>query len=313
MPSSAKPIRIGVVGLGKIARDQHLPVIAASTNFEIAFLADRAVESDINAPHFTSLDSALESGISCDAVALCTSPQPRFELCERLFDFDCAILLEKPAAATFAQAETILANAQRSGNLVFAAWHSKFSPQIEMARQWMASRDLIHGRVEWRENAKKWHPGQDWLWRDGGFGVFDPGMNALSILSEIVPNRLQVENGQLFIPENAETPAKANFQLSTGSAEIDVAFEFLASDSEKWDIFLEATDGSRMMLSRGGASIAIDSRPTVHDTPKEYESVYAHFANLIQQHKTDFDIEPLRITDQIFQVAAREHCGAIEI
>ena len=41
-------------------------------------------------------------------------------------------------------------------------------------------RDLEGGRA-------RWHPGQEWIWQAGGFGVFDPGINALSIVTRILP------------------------------------------------------------------------------------------------------------------------------
>ena len=41
-------------------------------------------------------------------------------------------------------------------------------------------------RIDWRESVRKWHPGQEWVWEPGGFGVCDPGINAMSIFTEIM-------------------------------------------------------------------------------------------------------------------------------
>jgi hypothetical protein len=41
--------------------------------------------------------------------------------------------------------------------------------------------------IVWHEDVRKWHPGQQWIWEPGGFGVFDPGINALSIATRIFP------------------------------------------------------------------------------------------------------------------------------
>ena len=43
--------------------------------------------------------------------------------------------------------------------------------------------------VTWKEDVRHWHPGQQWIWEAGGFGVFDPGINALSIVTKIMPDR----------------------------------------------------------------------------------------------------------------------------
>jgi D-galactose 1-dehydrogenase/L-arabinose 1- dehydrogenase len=64
----------------------------------------------------------------------------------------------------------------------------------------MAGRPAGH-RVQliWREDVRVWHPGQDWLLAAGGFGVFDPAINALSILTRVLPERL-AQSAELGIP-----------------------------------------------------------------------------------------------------------------
>ena len=39
-------------------------------------------------------------------------------------------------------------------------------------------------QVTWKEDIRRWHPGQDWILAAGGFGIFDPGINAFSILTQ---------------------------------------------------------------------------------------------------------------------------------
>ncbi|MEL7109611.1 MAG: Gfo/Idh/MocA family oxidoreductase [Pseudomonadota bacterium] len=300
------PIRLGIVGLGKIARDQHLPAIAHNHEYEIAFVADKAVRAPINAPHFCSLEAAIASGIEFDAVSLCTSPQPRLELCERLFPLNCSLLLEKPSAGTYEQAKSILAKAESNSTLVFAAWHSKFAPQVEVASAWLSKQTIVSGKIVWRENPAKWHPGQDWLWREGGFGVFDPGMNALSILTTILPDRsFEVTSGQLGIPENSETPTLASFLLQADETKINCEFEFHSHGQEIWDVSLTTADGSQLTLSEGGASVSINKEPPYRQQPREYDAIYKHFAQLICQQQNDFDIEPLRIIDAVFSNSSR--------
>ena len=49
-------------------------------------------------------------------------------------------------------------------------------------------------KVTWKEDVRKWHPGQEWIWQPGGFGVFDPGINALSIVTKILPEPIFAES-----------------------------------------------------------------------------------------------------------------------
>ena len=45
----------------------------------------------------------------------------------------------------------------------------------------MRERTIRTLTVAWKEDVRIWHPGQAWIWKAGGLGVFDPGINALSI------------------------------------------------------------------------------------------------------------------------------------
>jgi hypothetical protein len=49
-------------------------------------------------------------------------------------------------------------------------------------------------RIEWREDVRVWHPGQTWIWEPGGFGVSDPGINALSVATRILPRPFFLTN-----------------------------------------------------------------------------------------------------------------------
>ena len=74
---SADPIRLGLVGVGVIARSQHLPAIAASPRFDLIGAASRhAGVEDVQ--NRSSLPELLEAVPGIQAVSLCTPPAPRF-------------------------------------------------------------------------------------------------------------------------------------------------------------------------------------------------------------------------------------------
>lgn len=298
-----KPIKIAVVGLGKIAKAEHLPAINRNKAFELVYVVDRHLMDGGDVPAFKTLSAALESDIAFDAVVLCTSPQPRFDLCRMLFNHPCSILLEKPPLASPNEARAIRTEAKSKHVNLFAAWHSRFAPKIAIAREWVETHELKSGSIEWRENAAKWHPGQTWLWQPGGFGVFDPGINALSILTALYPRIWTVRDPHFRTPANAHTPVSADFSLVGEQAEVDVSFEFHHTDEEVWNIKLEATDGDTLELFSGGAAISINRADKLSGGASEYDSVYAHFAALIREGKSDMDLAPLEIAADAFLLA----------
>jgi D-galactose 1-dehydrogenase len=179
-------IRVAIVGLGKIARDQHISAIAETAGIELAATVSR--NASINGiRHFATLDELLDRVPDIDAVALCTPPQGRQAQAAAALKAGKHVLLEKPPGATVSELTPLIAEARQTGHTLFATWHSRFAPAVEAARAFLAGRQIRSVVVEWKEDVRVWHPGQAWIWEPGGFGVFDPGINALAILTRILP------------------------------------------------------------------------------------------------------------------------------
>ena len=75
----------------------------------------------------------------------------------------------------------------RRGVITLAIWLKSCAPAVPAARAWLAQHRPVAAEIVWKEDVRHWHPGQAWIWEPGGLGVFDPGINALSILTEILP------------------------------------------------------------------------------------------------------------------------------
>jgi D-galactose 1-dehydrogenase len=288
--STHSPIRIAIVGVGKIARDQHIPAILDSPDFELVALISQSAR-DAEIPVFASLDAAFAAGLTFDAVAICTPPGVRSHACRMASAHRCAILLEKPPAATVAEARALKQLAEGAGVPIFASWHARFAPMISDAAAWCRAHALRSGRIDWFEDAGKWHPGQAWLWQPGGFGVFDPGINALSILTALYPRVWQVSEPVL------EIPAKG------ASAEVRVAFDFRPTAAETWSIHLEADDGSTLDLTEGGVVLSVDGGAAQRGKNGEYAGLYRRFAELVRSGESDFDVSPLKLTEDAFASA----------
>ncbi|HZF26905.1 MAG TPA: Gfo/Idh/MocA family oxidoreductase, partial [Steroidobacteraceae bacterium] len=170
-------IRIAIVGLGKIARDQHIPSIAASDEFELAAIASPHHTLE-GIPCYRSIEDLLRHERDIDAVALCTTPQVRYETARRALAQGCHVLLEKPPGVTLGEVRALTDLAEQASVALFASWHSRFAAAVEPARAWLATRKIASVSVTWKENVRVWHPGQNWIWKGGGLGVFDPGINA---------------------------------------------------------------------------------------------------------------------------------------
>ena len=171
-------IKLAIIGAGKVAQDYHVPAIATHKAFHL--LACASTHGSLHGvQHFESIGDLLEAASTIDAVAICTPPQVRYAIAQRCLERGLHVFLEKPPAATLGQVEALVAQARRHNVALFAAWHSFEAGGLQPAREWLAKRKIRSIDLRWKEDVRVWHRGQEWIWKPGGLGVFDPGINAL--------------------------------------------------------------------------------------------------------------------------------------
>lgn len=294
------PIGIGLVGLGKIARDQHLPVIARSPDLDLIAVASRNA-SHGEVPSYSDLDSMLAAEPNIQAVVLCQPPQVRYEAARAALLAGKHVFLEKPPGATLSEVQALIDLATAMKTTLFASWHSREAAAVPLARQWLAERRLITAQIIWKEDVRVWHPGQSWIWKPGGFGVFDPGINALSILTAVVSEPVRLVSAELDFPSNCEAPVAAALTMQTASgAQVSAEFDFLQTGPQTWDIELETACGQEGRLSEGGSRWAIEGIYQPVQERGEYHGLYQYFIELIRSGSSDVDLAPLRLVADAF-------------
>ena len=309
------PIRIAIIGAGKIAVDAHLPAIAADPAFALAALVDPR-GSDQPAACFASLDALLRDGPPVDAVALCTPPQVRAGLARQAIGAGLHVLLEKPPAAGVGEARAIAALATPGQSLLFA-WHSRFAPMVGPAHAWLAGHRLAGGSIDWKEDAHVWHPGQHWLWQAGGMGVFDPAINALSMLTRIVAEPLAMASARFEVPANQQAPIAASGTIACGiggsdTGVIDYALDFAHAGPPCWTMKLTRDDGTTLTLDEGGAVMTLGGGAPRRADEAEYPALYRHFGELIAAGASDADWAPLQLVADAVLLAERTSVGPFE-
>lgn len=297
-------IRIGVVGLGKIAHDQHLPTIAASPEFVLAATASPGARLP-GVPGYDSLDAMLAGPERLEAVVMCQPTQFRVHDARAALEAGKHVFLEKPPAGTVGAVHALAEIAREKGLTLFASWHSRCASGVEPARTWLAGRRIGKVEVTWKEDVRRWHPGQAWIWTPGGLGVFDPGINALSIVTAILPRPIFVTGARLSFPKNRAAPIAADLTLAdaTGLA-ITAAFDWRQTGEQTWDIQVE-TDGGLLLLSKGGGELSIDGAPRPLPPEAEYPCLYERFATLVKAGKSDVDATPLGLAADAFLTGER--------
>ncbi len=295
-------MKIALVGIGKIALDQHVPALNASSDWDLAATVSRngSVEG---VEAFTDIDAMLAARPDIPVVSLCLPPVPRFEAAQAVLRAGRHLMLEKPPGATLAEVHALCDLAQAQGVTIFATWHSRMAMAVAAARDWLAGKTVHEGRITWREDVRKWHPGQDWIFEAGGMGVFDPGINALSILTAILPDPVRLLSADLDFPANRQAPIAARLQFSQG---IGADFDFRQEGPQTWDMEFR-TDAGMMALRMGGNRLEIDGRHVqgADDIMGEYPALYARMAKLAGEGKSDADLAPMVLVADAFTLGRR--------
>ena len=302
--------KIAIIGVGKISQDQHLPVIDKSKDFAVAATVSTRGLAHGDLPVFKTPAELYAAMPEVKLVAVCTPPGVRHAIVREALDAGMDVLMEKPPTTTISELDDLVAYARKKKRILFQTWHSQYNEAVDTARKILRKDGVASVRIDWRESVRKWHPGQDWVWEPGGFGVFDPGINALSIFSKIMPFPVFVESARLKFPANRQTPVDAEIVFKSGQKhqpKLSAGFNWLETEGEVWTISIETQRGDRLKLEKGGRMLRVNDAVKVENPSEEYERIYERFATLLKKGKSEVDGTPLRLVADAFLLGAREN------
>jgi D-galactose 1-dehydrogenase len=303
------PIKLAIVGVGKIVRDQHLPAVARNADYQLIAAASRNGVVD-GIDNYKSIEEMLAAKPEIEAVSLCMPPQFRYEAALRALEAGKHVFLEKPPGATISEVEDLQRIAAAKGVSLLASWHSRYAPAVEEAKSFLAASPIRSMTVTWKEDVRHWHPNQAWIWEPGGLGVFDPGINALSIVTHILPKPVFLTSATLEFPENRDAPIAASLSFSNADKlAVEAVFDWRQTGKQSWDIEAE-TDGGTMRLADGGARLFIDGKLISEAPEQEYPELYRRFAAIIKAGESDADIAPLTHVADAFMLGKRKFVEA---
>lgn len=290
-----KPIRIAIIGYGKIAADQHVRSIASTGRLELVATSSRSGQGV--GKTFTDWRELIRSVEGLEAVAITTPPAPRFEIARESILAGLHCLLEKPPTTGLAEIAALECLAEARHVTLMTTWHAQHHATVYAAAKALAGKRIRSMEIHWHENVHKWHPGQQWIWEPGGFGVFDPGINALSIATKIFPGGLFVESAELQVPADAQTPIAADIIFSSPEADgpLHASLDWRMQEGEEWTIAVETVDGTSVRLEDGGAQLLLNGVPQDDDGPGEYPDIYRTFVELIDSRSSLVDVAPFRL------------------
>jgi D-galactose 1-dehydrogenase len=297
--------RIGLVGLGQIAQKQHLPAIAANSDF-LLVAASSLDGTAPGIPGYRDHRAMLAAHPEIEAVIICTPPRARRQVAVDALMAGKHVMLEKPPAATLGEFAHIAAIAAAQNRVLHATWHSQYNPAVERMRALLAGQTITAMHMDWKENFHQFHPGQRWIWQAGGFGVFDMAINGLSILSRIFDPVPFVLSAELRVPSDADMPiaAEVRFGLGDGSAPLTASFDWDWVGDPQREVTITTNAGTTaagrvLALTESGRRLTVDGQLLVDGDRGEYRDIYRHFATMLRDGTSSLDAIPLQLVADI--------------
>jgi len=130
--AAERSIHVGVVGVGHLGR-HHARLYASDPGVRLVAVADRDLELARNVAGeygCEALGDAAELAGRVEAASVAVPTESHVEVAETLIDAGIDVLVEKPIARSIAEADAIIAAAQRRSRLVMIGHTERFNPAV---------------------------------------------------------------------------------------------------------------------------------------------------------------------------------------
>ena len=226
-PKPLKPVRVGVIGLGKMGV-AHAAVLSMIPDCEIVGLSDHhgALGKSLRgmghrAPFFRSLPKMIAK-VRPDAVFVCTQSDSHASLARLALEAGCAVFVEKPLAHTLADAESLAAAAAASKLPVACGYTLAYVPIFAAARHAIAAGAI--GRLRQARSSmylsQTFGPRKGWMYdaaRSGGGVLANVSSHLLFLLQWCLGSPVEVRATSNRIFSQVEDEMHAMMQLPSGA------------------------------------------------------------------------------------------------
>ncbi|UJF31872.1 Gfo/Idh/MocA family protein [Paenibacillus hexagrammi] len=328
MPPS--PMRLGMIGFGRIVELIHLPVVKRLKGIEVAGVYDITPErlrlAERRGFHtYTDLDELLSTPL--DAVLVATPHQSHYSIAALALRAGKHVILEKPVTLTSEEAIQLKQLAQSSGKVITVFHNRRYDSDFELVKQVIAGGELGPLLSVSRRHhsfgsgapfgVKSFYPN----WRNeayyGGGALLDWGVHLIDQLLQLQAGKFRRITATLqnmrWLQGDVEDYVQATICTDQDiMVSLDINFGSYAN-TPMWVVGGEA--GTLEVISDREATIYLkDSKPrTIELKPSLLDgpcTIYASFLAHLQEGKPlaitiDEAVETMRVVDAIRQSAAQ--------
>jgi predicted dehydrogenase len=225
-----RKLRVGIVGVGGIARHYHIPSYRRSGNVEIAAVCDisEAALEQLREEHkiddcYTDYHTMLRED-DLDIVSICTTNDMHYPIAMEAMRQGVDVFCEKPLALTYAQARRMYQTAQDRGIKTGVNFSHRRTPAAQLAKEIVSSDvlgDIYYVAAIYAAGSTEYAK-RPWTWRNdrsraefGGLG--DMGSHIIDMTLWWLGCDVDAisANMQTFVPERISRRTGENMPVTT--------------------------------------------------------------------------------------------------
>jgi len=194
-----KKLKIGIVGLGRVASKTHIPVLMSLDNVEIVAAAEKNPERGIRVKSLFGLDRVHNSyeemyaSNTLDAVYICLPNYLHKDACKQALEHGLHVLCEKPMGISVEEAEEITRLAEDRKLVLMPGYKKRYATNFAKAKELIESGvlgNIIHVQGAFMTPGPyiSWDPKSDWYLDEKWHGViYDSGCHLVDLLLYLLP------------------------------------------------------------------------------------------------------------------------------
>jgi predicted dehydrogenase len=125
----------------------------------------------------------------------------------------CHVILEKPPTEKPSQIENLKQRAANLQLVFITLWHSQHAAGVGAAMQRLQSSRIKSIKIDWEEDFYHYYAVQYWVTITVAGGIFDPPVNALSVVEKILGTTVKLVRGEAQVPFNWEAAISGKYEF----------------------------------------------------------------------------------------------------
>ena len=195
-------ISIGIVGLGAIAKNMHVPVLSSFEDAEIKAAAEvdvkrgRGFADKWNIPEVYGDYNKMYDNSDLDAVFVCLPSFLHFEAVKSALEHNLHVFCEKPMGLIADEAYELVKTARKKDLVLAVGYHMRLIKNYEEAAKIVKSLRLgnilqAHGILVAGGPYIDWIPSSDWFFSDKYGVLYDTGPHLIDLMMYILSDRIK--------------------------------------------------------------------------------------------------------------------------